>query len=113
MYRRSSPRVKCRRRRRIPPANWIIIRPTPRPGAIWRGKPRPRTSRSSHAGRTQAFAFKEDGPMTTKEKDRIFDSLGLQASLAGASSGGKWFAGSGDAIEVRSPATGELLAKIE
>ena len=34
--------------------------------------------------------------MTTKEKDRIFDSLGLQASLAGASSGGKWFAGSGD-----------------
>jgi aldehyde dehydrogenase (NAD+) len=51
--------------------------------------------------------------MAVHDKERIFDSLGLKTTLAGASSGGKWFAGSGDLIEVRSPATGELLAKVE
>jgi aldehyde dehydrogenase (NAD+) len=47
------------------------------------------------------------------EKDRIFDALGLRAALPGASYGDQWFAGSGDWIEVHSPATGELLAKVE
>jgi aldehyde dehydrogenase (NAD+) len=47
------------------------------------------------------------------EKEKIFESLGLKASLPGASYGDQWFAGSGDWLEVRSPATGELLARIE
>src|SRR5271157_531978 len=47
------------------------------------------------------------------EKDRILDSLGLQATLSGASYGDRWFANSGDWIEVHSPTTGELLAKVE
>jgi len=47
------------------------------------------------------------------EKDRIFNALGLRATLSGASYGDQWFAGSGDWIEVHSPATGELLAKVE
>jgi len=47
------------------------------------------------------------------EKDRILDSLGLQATLSGASCGDRWFASSGDWIEVHSPTTGELLAKVE
>jgi aldehyde dehydrogenase (NAD+) len=47
------------------------------------------------------------------EKDGIFDALGLRATLSGASYGDQWFAGSGDWIEVHSPATGELLAKVE
>jgi L-aminoadipate-semialdehyde dehydrogenase len=51
--------------------------------------------------------------MANRDKDKIFDSLGLKATLPGASSGGRWFAGSGDAVEVRSPTTGELLAKVE
>jgi aldehyde dehydrogenase (NAD+) len=51
--------------------------------------------------------------MTTRDKDRLFQSLGLAASLPGASSGGKWFATSGDWIEVHSPTTGELLARVE
>jgi aldehyde dehydrogenase (NAD+) len=48
-----------------------------------------------------------------EEKDRIFSALGLRAALSGASYGDQWFAGSGDWIEVHSPATGELLAKVE
>ncbi|MGB8061817.1 MAG: aldehyde dehydrogenase family protein [Candidatus Sulfotelmatobacter sp.] len=47
------------------------------------------------------------------EKDRIFEALGLKASLPGASYGDRWFASSGDCIEVRSPTTGDLLAKVE
>ncbi len=47
------------------------------------------------------------------EKDRIFESLGLKATLSGASYGDGWFANSGDWIEVHSPTTGELLAKVE
>jgi aldehyde dehydrogenase (NAD+) len=47
------------------------------------------------------------------EKDSIFNALGLQATLSGASCGDQWFASSGDWIEVHSPATGELLAKVE
>jgi aldehyde dehydrogenase (NAD+) len=47
------------------------------------------------------------------EKDGIFSALGLRATLSGASYGDQWFAGSGDWIEVHSPATGELLAKVE
>jgi aldehyde dehydrogenase (NAD+) len=47
------------------------------------------------------------------EKDRIFNALGLQATLSGASYGDQWFASSGDWIEVHNPATGELLAKVE
>ncbi len=46
-------------------------------------------------------------------KDRIFRALGLKSRLKGASTGGDWFAGSGDFIEVRSPTTGELLARVE
>jgi aldehyde dehydrogenase (NAD+) len=51
--------------------------------------------------------------MATHDKDKIFGSLGLKPTLPGASAGGAWFAGSGDFIEVRSPASGELLAKVE
>jgi aldehyde dehydrogenase (NAD+) len=47
------------------------------------------------------------------EKDRIFNALGLQATLTGASYGDQWFASSGDWTEVHSPTTGELLAKVE
>ena len=47
------------------------------------------------------------------EKDGIFSALGLRATLSGANYGDQWFAGSGDWIEVHSPATGELLAKVE
>ena len=47
------------------------------------------------------------------EKDGIFSALGLRATLSGASYGDQWFAGSGEWIEVHSPATGELLAKVE
>ncbi|MBE7486461.1 MAG: aldehyde dehydrogenase family protein [Polyangiaceae bacterium] len=51
--------------------------------------------------------------MATQNKDGIFEALGLSASLKGASAGDEWFASSGDFIEVKSPTTGELLAKIE
>jgi aldehyde dehydrogenase (NAD+) len=47
------------------------------------------------------------------EKDKIFNALGLTVALPGASYGDQWFAGSGDWIEVHSPTTGELLAKVE
>ena len=39
--------------------------------------------------------------------------MGLEATLAGASYGDKWFAASGDWIEVHSPATGDLLARVQ
>ena len=48
-----------------------------------------------------------------REIDEIFSALGLRTTLSGASYGDRWFAGSGDWIEVHSPATGELLAKVE
>jgi L-aminoadipate-semialdehyde dehydrogenase len=51
--------------------------------------------------------------MADQGKERIFGALGLKASQPGASFGGDWFGGSGEMLEVRSPATGELLAKIE
>jgi len=47
------------------------------------------------------------------EKNEIFSSLGLQETLSGASYGDQWFAGSGDWIEVHSPATGKSLAKVQ
>jgi len=46
-------------------------------------------------------------------KNTIFRALGLKSRLKGANCGGEWFAASGDLLEVRSPTTGELLAKIE
>jgi len=48
-----------------------------------------------------------------EEKETILNSLGLQLTLSGASYGDRWFASSGDWIEVHSPTTGELLAKVE
>jgi len=51
--------------------------------------------------------------MARQEKERILKSLGLEATLAGASYGDKWFAASGDWIEVHSPATGDLLARVQ
>ncbi len=52
---------------------------------------------------------------TTTSQDRasILDSLGLRSECKGASAGGEWFAGGGDHLEVRSPATGEELARVE
>ncbi len=50
--------------------------------------------------------------MTTQEKNRLFKALGLKPRLAGANCGGEWFASGADLIESRSPATGELLAKV-
>jgi len=51
--------------------------------------------------------------MAKQEKGRIFNSLGLKAELPGANYGGNWFASSGDWIEVHSPTTNELLARVE
>ena len=51
--------------------------------------------------------------MTRREKNKLFKSLGLKSRMPGANSGGEWFATSGDLLEVRSPATGELLAEVE
>jgi len=50
---------------------------------------------------------------TGMTKARIFKELGLKARMKGASTGGAWFADSGDFLESRSPANGELLARIE
>ena len=47
------------------------------------------------------------------EKDEIFESLGLKATISGASYGDGWFANSGNYVEVHSPTTGELLARVE
>jgi aldehyde dehydrogenase (NAD+) len=46
-------------------------------------------------------------------RERIFRALGLKKRLAGCSAGGEWFASSGDLLESRNPATGEVLARIE
>ncbi len=46
-------------------------------------------------------------------RNKIFRELGLKANLSGASTGGAWFASSGDKLEVKSPTTGERLARIE
>ncbi len=51
--------------------------------------------------------------MAIRDKGKIFKSLGLKQRLPGASCGAGWFASSGDAIEVHSPTTGELLARVE
>lgn len=51
--------------------------------------------------------------MAKQQKEKILKPLGLKATLPGASHGGEWFASSRDWIEVRSPTTGELLAKVE
>lgn len=51
--------------------------------------------------------------MAKQQKEKILKPLGLKATLPGASCGGEWFASSRDWIEVRSPTTGELLAKVE
>ena len=50
--------------------------------------------------------------MAKMTKTKIFRELGLKAKMAGACSGGEWFATSKDVLEVRSPASGELLGKI-
>ncbi|MFH1845008.1 MAG: aldehyde dehydrogenase family protein [bacterium] len=51
--------------------------------------------------------------MAKYTKNMIFKALGLSAKMQGANFGGKWFATSKDLLEVHSPTTGELLAKIE
>ncbi len=50
---------------------------------------------------------------TKLTKTKIFRALGLKSRLPGANCGGEWFASSGDLLEVHSPTTGDLLAKIE
>jgi aldehyde dehydrogenase (NAD+) len=50
--------------------------------------------------------------MAKMTKATIFRELGLTARMNGANCGGAWFATSKDVIEVRSPATGELLGKV-
>jgi aldehyde dehydrogenase (NAD+) len=47
------------------------------------------------------------------EKERIYGALGLQERIPGASAGADWFADSGDWLEVHSPTTGELLARVQ
>jgi len=51
--------------------------------------------------------------MAKMTKAKIFRELGLKARLKGACVGGEWFATSKDVLEVHSPTTGELLAKVE
>jgi len=51
--------------------------------------------------------------MTPQEKKRIFRSLGIRPRPKGAGCGGEWFAAGGGRLEVRSPATGELLAEVD
>jgi len=50
--------------------------------------------------------------MKTQDKNRLFRALGLKSRLPGTNCGGEWFAGGRDWIEVKSPAGGELLAKV-
>jgi aldehyde dehydrogenase (NAD+) len=59
------------------------------------------------------MATRQSVATASGDKKKIFKTLGLASRLKGASCGGEWFASSGDLIEVRSPATGELLAKVE
>ncbi len=51
--------------------------------------------------------------MTKQEMNRLFRSLGLSKTMKGASTGGEWFANSGDYLESRNPTTGEVLARVE
>jgi aldehyde dehydrogenase (NAD+) len=46
-------------------------------------------------------------------KNKIFRSLGLSAKLQGTNCGGEWFASGKETLAVRSPTTGELLAKVQ
>ena len=52
---------------------------------------------------------------TTKKitKNQIFRALGLKAKMKGASTGGEWFADSGDFLTSVNPVNGEVLARIE
>ena len=50
--------------------------------------------------------------MAKMTKARIFRELGLKSRMPGANCGGEWFATGKDLLEVRSPATGELLGKV-
>ncbi len=51
--------------------------------------------------------------MDLQEKRDLFEMLGLEARLKGASCGGDWFAAGGDLLEVCNPTTGETLARVE
>jgi aldehyde dehydrogenase (NAD+) len=51
--------------------------------------------------------------MTPQETKKLFKALGLKSRMDGASCGGDWFASSSDWLEVHSPTTGDLLAKIQ
>lgn len=51
--------------------------------------------------------------MTKQEKNKIFKSLGLKSKLDGTSFGGDWYASTDDWLDVRSPVTGELLARVQ
>ncbi len=51
--------------------------------------------------------------MTKQDKNRLFKTLGLKARVDGTSFGGDWYASSDDWIEVRSPTTGDLLARVQ
>ncbi len=51
--------------------------------------------------------------MAKTTKAGIFRSLGLSKSMKGVNVGGKWYATSGDYLEVRNPTTGEVLSRVE
>ena len=52
--------------------------------------------------------------MASKSEIRkIFKALGLDKTLKGVNAGGKWFASSGDYLEVINPTDGTLLARVE
>ncbi|NWG12096.1 MAG: aldehyde dehydrogenase family protein [Acidobacteria bacterium] len=51
--------------------------------------------------------------MDLQEKHDLFEMLGLETRLKGAGCGREWFATSGDYLDVCSPTSGELLARVE
>jgi len=51
--------------------------------------------------------------MAKTDHNKIFKSLGLKPRMKGANCGDDWFSSGGDWLEVHSPTTGELLARIE
>ena len=51
--------------------------------------------------------------MTTKEIAATLESLGIQPRMKGASTGGAWFSEGGGELESRSPASGEVLARVD
>ncbi len=51
--------------------------------------------------------------MAKMTKAKIFRALGLTKTMKGANSGGKWYASSGDLLDVHNPTNGELLARVE